>query len=134
MRKLPLLLFVLLLITTSRVYASTDTTIRLSIGETTYTINQNNYSASAVPIIQNGRTMVPLCTADELKRKVVGPGVFWVDYQVINYSPFIPVAYIARIFGAQVQWDNYNQAVYLNISSIRFSNGISREIIIPEGE
>jgi hypothetical protein len=115
------------------------TTLRFVIGNTTYTRNGVAMQLDAAPFIDAavGRTMVPLAAIGE----GLGAEVGWdgeardvivirgevnvrinVDTElpgdmgtpaIVEGRTFVPLAYVASLFGADVEWDGDAQAVYV---------------------
>ena len=116
---------------------SESSIIRLTIGETHYTVNGVARQRDVAPFIQDGRTMVPLALIAE----ALGATTDWdgntqtvtigQDGQNISLvigeslpnnmgtpiirdgRTFVPVAYIAQELGSQTRWDGNAQAVYI---------------------
>ncbi|MCL2421230.1 MAG: stalk domain-containing protein [Defluviitaleaceae bacterium] len=112
-------------------------TLRLAIGNTTYTQNNTPRQMDAAPFISGGRTMVPLALIAE----ALGADVSWdggtrtvtiisegttlnltIDIPlpnnmgtpvIVGGRTFVPVAFISQTLGANVRWDGDNQAVYI---------------------
>ncbi|MCL2400137.1 MAG: copper amine oxidase N-terminal domain-containing protein [Defluviitaleaceae bacterium] len=117
----------------------TPVTLRLSVGNTTYTINGIPAQSDVAPFIDpvHSRTMVPLVIIAE----GLGSQVSWVEATrtvvivhgsqtlsiqvdaplpegmgqpaIVDGRTFVPIAYVSQMLGAQVTWDEVNRAVYI---------------------
>jgi len=122
--------------------AQPSTTIRLAIGEVSYTVNGVPVFGELAPFIDEAtdRTMVPV----RLVAEALGAQVGWIEETrtvtitqggqflsltiddplpggmgtavIVNDRTFVPVSYIAQMLGAYVRWDGANRAVYIQIS------------------
>jgi hypothetical protein len=114
-------------------------TIRLLIDSPVYTVNGTPHASDAAPFIdpRYNRTMVPLRVIAE----TLGAEVTWAHSirtvfinrsglnlslplgevlpggmgapMISNDRTFVPIAYVARVLGATVEWDQENRAVYI---------------------
>ena len=119
--------------------ANQQTWLRLNIGSPVYTLNGQSRTADVAPFIDPvfNRTMVPLRTISE----ALGVQIDWVPElqmvvlnidgtlrglaineplpggmgtaMIVNDRTFVPVSFVAQIFGAGVHWDGVNRAVYV---------------------
>ncbi|MCL2399352.1 MAG: stalk domain-containing protein [Defluviitaleaceae bacterium] len=117
----------------------TQIELRMQIGSTLYHLNGVAANSEVVPFIDPvyERTMVPLALVAE----TLGADVSWIPETrtvvitrdgititmqadtplpnnmgmpaIVNGRTFVPIAYVAQVFGANVQWDGANRVVYI---------------------
>ena len=115
------------------------TTLRFVINSMTYTVNDVPYQGDAAPFIDTAysRTMIPLRSVVE----ALGAQVEWIGETssvhitrgvvemhltigsplpdgmgapvLVNSRTFVPLRYVAEVLGANVNWDEANNAVYI---------------------